>query len=233
LGKIRAFTHVLHADHGLLRHQHGRLSFGFIHGNWALDNSRPDGRWCGLNNEIRILRDLGCYADFTMPAADSPCQAGPVNVVFRVEDDPTRPASHGRGVPLSAGTALTGDLTFIPGPLGLDFGSRGPLRPRIECGEIAGNRPPSIERARLWVKLAPRLRDQAFLKLFAHGAQEQNMGPMLGGDLDRLFHCLSTVCADIGATVHYVSAWDMWRAVEAARGGDSRLKPSASSRPIA
>ena len=31
-------------DHGLLRQQDGRTVFGFIHGNWALDNSRPDGK---------------------------------------------------------------------------------------------------------------------------------------------------------------------------------------------
>ena len=37
--------------------------FGFIHGNWCLDNSRADGRWCGLNNELILLRELGCYAD--------------------------------------------------------------------------------------------------------------------------------------------------------------------------
>ncbi len=55
----------------------GRLRFGFIHGNWALDNARPDGRWCGLNNEITLLRDLGCYADFTMPAAPDVSQGDP------------------------------------------------------------------------------------------------------------------------------------------------------------
>ena len=53
----------------------GRVVFGFIHGNWALDNSRPDGKYCGLNNEITLLRDLGCYADFTMPSGASPTRA--------------------------------------------------------------------------------------------------------------------------------------------------------------
>ena len=33
--------------------------------------SLPDGRWCGLNNELILLRDLGCYADFTLPSAPS------------------------------------------------------------------------------------------------------------------------------------------------------------------
>ncbi len=50
------FVRVLHDDHGLLeKDATGRISNGLIHGNWALDNSRPDGRWCGVNNEISVL----------------------------------------------------------------------------------------------------------------------------------------------------------------------------------
>ena len=67
--KVTEYCRRLTDDHGLLRQQDGRTVFGFIHGNWALDNSRPDGKWCGLNGEIALLRDLGCYADFTMPSA--------------------------------------------------------------------------------------------------------------------------------------------------------------------
>ena len=39
----------------------GKPAFAFIHGNWALDNSRQDGgrNYCGVNSEIRLLRDLG------------------------------------------------------------------------------------------------------------------------------------------------------------------------------
>jgi hypothetical protein len=48
------------------------IRFGFIHGNWALDNSLPHGKSCGLDSEIALLRDLGCYGDFTMPSGASP-----------------------------------------------------------------------------------------------------------------------------------------------------------------
>ena len=78
-GKIREYCNRLTQDHGLLRQHDGRTVFGFIHGNWALDNSRPDGRYCGLNNEITLLRNLGCYADFTMPSGSSPTQSRTVN----------------------------------------------------------------------------------------------------------------------------------------------------------
>ena len=55
LDRISGFIEALTNRHGLLRWQNGRTVFGFIHGNWALDNSRPDGKACGLNNEISLL----------------------------------------------------------------------------------------------------------------------------------------------------------------------------------
>jgi hypothetical protein len=221
--KMRGFIHALHGNHGLLRRHEERIVFGFIHGNWALDNSRPDGRWCGLNNEISILRDLGCYADFTLPSAGEPTQAGPVNAIYRVTDDPARPRSHARGVRVRKGLGPVGDLTLITGPLGFDFRSRGFSRPRIESGELAGTALPSRTRVKLWLRLAPRIEGHVFVKLFGHGAQERNSGPLLDGGLDRLFSDLSAECAHRGLRLHYVSAWDMFRAVEALRLGSNPL----------
>ena len=90
--KITEFCRRLTDDHGLLRQHEGRTVFGFIHGNWALDNSRPDGLCCGLNGEIALLRDLGCYADFTMPSAPSPTQGRVVNQIYWCTNNP-RPSS--------------------------------------------------------------------------------------------------------------------------------------------
>ena len=68
--ELLEFTKLLHQQHGfLMPRDDGTYSYGFIHGNWCLDNSRPDGRYCGVNDEIDILRETGCYADFTLPAA--------------------------------------------------------------------------------------------------------------------------------------------------------------------
>src|SRR5262249_25465206 len=88
----------MHGAHGLLtKDETGRIAYGFVHGNWALDNSRPDGKWCGVNDELTILRETGCYADFTMPAAPSPCQTSTINSIYYAIDDPQRPKSHDRG----------------------------------------------------------------------------------------------------------------------------------------
>jgi len=216
------FVERLDSRHGLL-HRHGdRILFGFIHGNWALDNSLPGGRFCGINNEISLLRDLGCYADFTLPSAPSPAQTRMVNTIYWATDDPRLPKSHDSGVPVTRGGAVAGDLMLIPGPLTVNLREwRTRLVPKIECGELAGNCVATRHRARLWTRVAPRIDGDVFVKLFAHGAPEKNAVPMLadGGILDRTLEFLKQEAADCRAELYFVSAWDMWRAVDTIRLG--------------
>jgi hypothetical protein len=89
----------------------------------------------------------------------------------------------------------------------------------VECGELAGNHAPSAHRARLWLRHAPRIADDVFIKLYAHGAPEKNAGPMLGGDLSRTFEYMTQVCAENRVALHYVTTWQMWKAIEAVRTG--------------
>jgi len=215
--RMSGFIETLAGRHGLLRKDGGRTVFGFIHGNWALDNSRPDGRYCGLNNEITLLRDLGCYADFTMPSSNSPTQSRIVNTIYWVTDDPLRPRSFDRGAAVRPGAAGAGDLLMIPGPLGLRFAER--LLPRIENGEIAYQDLPTAYRIRRWLDLAPRIGRNIFIKLYTHGAQERNAKALLlEGGLDRLFQLLPEECRRRGHELHYVSTWEMRQAVDAAAG---------------
>jgi hypothetical protein len=210
------FTSRLHASHGLLRKTGGRVVFGFIHGNWALDNALPNGRWCGLNNEISLLRDLGCYADFTLPSAPSPAQTKIVNTIYWADDDPCRPRSHDRGRAVRVGEGSTGDLLLVPGPLGLSFrGSR--LLPRIENGELASYYPVTGQRVKRWLDLAPRIGRDIFVKLFMHGAREDNAAALLGRDLELALSTVRQQCVERGWTIHFVSAWRMRQAIEAAR----------------
>ncbi len=220
LDRMHGFIDVLSNRHGLLRQRNGRTVFGFIHGNWALDNSRPDGRWCGLNNEITLLRDLGCYADFTMPSGNSPTQSRIVNTIYWVTDDPVRPRSYDRGVPVRPGAAAAGDLLMIPGPLGIRWSER--FKPRLETGEVAHQDWPTAYRIARWLELAPRIGNDIFLKLYTHGAQERNSRALLlEGALDRLFTLLSQECRRSGHELHYVSTWEMRQAVDVAAGGES------------
>ena len=220
--RLWQFIDRLHVTHGLLRRDRTGIRFGFIHGNWALDNSLPGGRACGLNNEITLLGRLGCYADFTLPAAPSPAQTRMVNTIYWATDDPARPKSHDTGVPVTAGGDVTGNLLMIPGPLALNLREWcRPLTPRMEVGELAGHAWPSRHRVALWRRAAPRIGDDVFIKLFAHGAPEKNAEPLLADDgvLDRTLRYLKEDCERSGTQLFFVSAWHMRTAIDAIRRG--------------
>jgi hypothetical protein len=215
VNRITTFCDVLHSRHGLLRKRDGKLVFGFIHGNWALDNSRPDGRWCGLNDEITLLRELGCYADFTMPSGNSPTQARTVNVIYWAKDDPAKPKSYDSGIPVAIGGASEGDLLMIPGPLGLRWKER--LLPRMETGELASTDHPTPYRVQRWFDLAPRLGSDIFIKLYTHGAQERNSSVLLNGALQQTFAMVAGEAPARGCEFYFVTAWQMYLAVDALR----------------
>ena len=173
--KLLDFKQLLAERHGLLsRHRiTGELAYGFIHGNWALDNSRPDGRWCGVNNELDVLRETGCYADFTLPSAPSPTQTWKINSIYYACDDPGRPKSHNTGTDVGAGPVPRRSLLLIQGPLLFDWKRRKwQLLPRLENGCVQKTQPPDINRLDLWLKACvqvPTRPDWFFVKLHAMG----------------------------------------------------------------
>jgi len=226
--KVRTFVAQLRNDHGLLHDHNGRTMFGFIHGNWALDNSRPDGRWCGVTGELQLLRDLGCYADFTMPSVPSRTQSRIVNQIYWTTGDPSRPKGFDSGVQATPGGGKQGDLLMINGPLGLRYRER--LMPRMETGELSVYDPPTPYRVERWLSLAPRLGDDIFLKLYGHSAREDNAGALLGtngseGKFAPMFRWIHEAAQKNNLELHWVSAYEMFRAV------DTLIQPAPGSRP--
>lgn len=212
--KVTEYCSRLTEDHGLLHRHNGRTVFGFIHGDWALDNSHPEGKACGLNGEIALLRDLGCYADFTMPSLPSATQGRVVNQIYWCKNNPdNHPKSFDQGIEASVGGGKRGDLLMITGPLGLRFGER--LMPRLETGEIAGYDLPSPARASHWFDLAPMIGEDLFVKLYTHGGADKNLGPLLGGGLANLFHWVSEEARRRAVELHWCTAWEMYRAADA------------------
>jgi hypothetical protein len=210
---IGTFCQTLFERHGLLRKVDERIRFGFIHGNWALDNSLPGGRWCGLKGEIAILRDLGCYADFTMPSGNSPSQSRTINQVYWCTGDSQVCKSYDRGIAVRQGEGTRGDLLMIPGPFGLRW--KGRLLPRMETGELAANDLASEYRVRRWFDLAPRIGDDIFLKLYSHGANDANLNALLDDGLQRTYRLVAEEAQRRGASLHYVSTWQMFSAIQA------------------
>src|SRR5262249_34214841 len=130
----------------------GEVTYCFIHGNWALCNARADGRCCGVDNEIDILRETGCRVDMTMPAAPSETQTPTINSIYYAVNRPG-PGSHNTGTPVGAAPAPEGGLMLIQGPLLFDWGRRKfGLLPSIENACIQSSQPPTMERVKLWLR---------------------------------------------------------------------------------
>jgi hypothetical protein len=224
---LRGYKEVLDRDHGLLARcrSTGATLYGFVHGNWALDNSRPDGRMCGVNNELDILRETGCYCDFTMPSApDEPTQVRKLNSIYYATDDPHRPRSHERGVDVGTGPAPARSLVLIQGPLVLDWRRRKwGLLPRVENGCIQGTQPAGGVRIDPWLRArvrVPSRPDWYFVKLHTHGAPEHNQKVLLGEPMVRFHRDLARRAAEDPAfRYHYVTAREMYNLARAAEAG--------------
>ena len=91
--------------HGIFVTVDENIRFGFVHGNWALDNSiiKNGKNMCGVNNELTILKSLGCFADFTFPATGTMAQPMKINSIYYAKDDPQSPKSYNNGVDVTVG----------------------------------------------------------------------------------------------------------------------------------
>jgi hypothetical protein len=220
------YKEILSTRHGLLpRHRTtGELAYGFIHGNWALDNSNPHGRHCGVNNELDVLRETGCYADFTLPAAPDRAQTRTINSIYYAVDDPQRPRSHDTGTRVGTAPVPANSLMLIQGPLVLDWSRRKlGLIPRIENACIQGNQPPTLERIPQWLRArvqVPSRPDWYFVKLHTHGAPEGNQAVLLGEPMVRFHQALADLARENpNFHFHYVTAREMFNLVRAAEHG--------------
>jgi hypothetical protein len=220
---LSEFRDLLANRHGLLSFdgRTGAIRYGFIHGNWALDNSRPDGRHCGVHNELEVLVRTGCYADFTLPSAPSPTQTRTINSIYYARGAAGRGKSHDQGVRAEVGSAPQGGLLLIQGPLGLDWGRRKwGLLPRLENGCLQVSQPPDIARLHSWLRARVQVSGRGnwyFVKLHAHGAPEDSQTTLLGAPMVRFHEALARVAQRNPAfQFHYVTAREMCNLVHAA-----------------
>jgi hypothetical protein len=223
---LRDFCRTLHERHGALARDPatGEPAFAFIHGNWSLDNSRADGRWCGLNNELILLRELGCYADFTLPSAPSDTQTSTVNSIYYATDDPLRPRSHDKGTPVKVGGVPSGDLMIIQGPLGLNWRERKfGFMPRIENADVRRSCAPAPARVDHWVRTGIHVEGRpewVFVKVHTHGTQERDMDTLLGPQMDAMHAYLEQTYNDGQRyMLHYVTARETYNIIKAAEAG--------------
>ena len=193
-------------------------AFGFIHGMWSLDNSRGNGM-CGVNNELIVLRELGCYADFTHPSW-GPMHPRVVNRIYYAIDDPVRPHSDAMGTEMEVGKPGLGDLLLFEGASAVHFHG---IRPVYDHGEVAENELPTPERVDRWIRAGVHVKgrpDWIFIKVFAHGAISGDHDAVLGKWSDKMYSYLEQKYNDgTNYVLHYVNAREAYNIAKAAEAG--------------
>jgi hypothetical protein len=197
--------------------------FGFIHGDWALNNS-SGGRFCGVDDETSVLKRTGCYADFTFPSRgrSNPLR---INSIFYARSRPGRPKSHRTGKPVRAAGLQEGGLMMIQGPLFPSFNGGGAASLRI-VGDRIGMAPMAIRHVDSWVSAGIHVKGRpnwVFVKTHTHGAVDHEA--VLGPNMNSILSYLEAEYNDgRNYLLHYATAreaYNIIRAIEAGEAGDN------------
>ncbi len=215
--------------HGALISPDGQRHFAFIHGNYALDNSRyrQNSIYCGVNDEISILVELGCYADFTFPSLHKSSQPSLVNKIFYAVDDTLRPKSYETGeICHKGGVCPPGGLMIFPGPMGINWNDwRFIAHPTVDDGNIYGEMMPDIKRMEFWLKTDVHVIDGPgwiFVRPFTHGCDTKILGleANLGEVMDQFLTELELKYRDNPQyRLHYMTAREAYNVARAAEAG--------------
>jgi len=196
--------------------------YGFVHGNWALANS-AGGKYCGVDCELQILAETGCYADFTLPSAPNVAQVSKINALYECNGLLGATGSHARGRDLACGSAPTRFPLIIQGPLMLRFDrrKRGVL-PTIENSALTAANPPTSQRLELWTDAGIQVSgrpDWIFVKLHCHGMDPRDTPTLLGQPLTEFLEHMEMREKKGDFQAHFVTAREMTNIVLAACDG--------------
>jgi len=185
----------------------------FVHGNFALANSGLG--CCGVDGEMQILAETGCFADFTLPSAPNPSQVAKINALYEPVLPLGQRAPHRRGRDLECGRPPQVFPLVVEGPLMLRFSRSSPRWPLpcLENSALTGVNPPSLERLLLWRRVAITVQgrpDWVFIKLHCHGMDPRDEAAMLGPPMLKFLQDVSEESKRGKAfQAHYVTAREM------------------------
>src|SRR5215471_7681841 len=199
----------------------GPPMYAFVHGNWALANS-ANNRFCGVDDEMKILRDTGCYVDFTLPSAPDQSQVPRLNAIYQCGRPIDRRIPHYSGPGLRIGERPSLPIIFT-GPLVLDW-RKMPV-PILENGSLTARNPIDLKRVRLWrnarISVVGRP-EWVFAKLYCHGFFPEDQSAVIGSVMHRSLEALLEFATQTGRfRVHFATAREAFNMALAAVDGHS------------
>ena len=219
------FRDRLAGAHGCLsyRGESAQPCYGFVHGNFALANSNQ-GRACGVDSEMQILAETGCYADFTLPTgAFHRAQTSKINSIYECALPLAHRAPHRKGQDLARGRTPQVFPVVVQGPLMPDFHARGGSRRwHIDNAALTGSNPASLHRLSLWKRAAISVKgrpDWLFIKLHTHGMDPRHEQATLGAAMQEFVRELAGGAEERRETLHFVSGREMMNIILAACDG--------------
>ncbi len=197
--------------------------YGFVHGNFALANS-DNGQACGVDSEIQVLAETGCYADLTLPTgAFHGAQTSKINSIYECALPLADRAPHRKGRDLERGRPPQVFPLMVQGPLMLDFTSQnGSRRFRIDNAALTGANPPNLHRLTLWKQAAVSVKgkpDWLFIKLHCHGMDPTHEEANLGTAMQKFVEELVSGAEQRNEILHFASAREMVNMILAACDG--------------
>jgi len=217
-----AFRDALAFRHQCLAFEEGSQipKYVFVHGNFALANS-AGGVFCGVDSEMVVLAETGCYADMTLPTGPGhSAQTAKINSLYECARPLDQAAPHRKGTDLRVFRAPKTFPLIVQGPLTVDLG-RG-VKPRIENASITRNNPLSVRRLGLWKRAAVSVQgrpDWLFIKLHAHGMDPLHKDSVTGAPMRNFLEELVRGARDRKETLHFTSAREMVNIILAACDG--------------
>jgi hypothetical protein len=218
-------------EFGALIGTDGKPHFAFIHGNWSLDNS-AGAKFCGVNDEISILREEGAYVDYTFPAYGNVSQPSMVNSIYYAVDDPDKPKSYDTGERMRVGgqPPAKGFLIF-EGALVVHWIGSASRRfmPLVDYSSIEGDpvTQPLATRFADWVADDVSVQGRpewVFVKMHTHGASDSDMPVVLSERMADFYRSMVSYANQHHARLHFVTAreaYNIAKAAEAGKTGDA------------
>lgn len=196
--------------------------YAFVHGNWALANS-ANGKFCGVDSEMQILAETGCYADLTLPSAPDVSQVPRINAIYECGHPLDERSPHRSGPNLRVGKQPTLPI-ILTGPLMFDWRRKaGVGLPRLENGALTAKSPLTLSTFQLWCDAHIGVRgrtDWVFVKLYCHGFFDADQPVVIGPEMTRFLQEVLDFADRTGQfKLHFATAREAFNMVSAAIDG--------------